>query len=217
MRKNTHQVCKECVGVGLSIRGFWRVVRVIITLGHGLPVCGCLLIRCRSGVVFRCWVSSRWIICSWCPVACRCVISCGGVVASCRGIVTPGWSVVAHWRGGVAPGSVVRSWGSVWFRCGVSWRGCVCPWGRRGCGGSLCLCCSRWRGRWRRICVGILEVLILLLVLLILLVLMHLLVVICVRPRVHVRVKEYVKRSKNGKNLKIKMELIISRVIKIHY
>lgn len=47
------------VGLHLSIRGLWRVVRVIIALGRGLPVCGCLLIRCGGGVASGRCVRSR--------------------------------------------------------------------------------------------------------------------------------------------------------------
>lgn len=168
-RTHTSAVWRVCGGVGLSIRGFWRVVRVIMALGRGLPVCGCLLIRCGGGVASRCCVSSCCIICSRSPVASRCAIAR-------RGIVVPRCSVVTSWR-------AVASWCTVcdWWRVSCRWR--VSPWGCKGCGGGLSLCVGWWRWwrRRRRIGVRILEVLVLLLVLLILLVLVHLLVVLRVR------------------------------------
>lgn len=202
---HTSAMCKGACGrgVGLSIRGFWRVVRVIVARGHGLPVCGCLLIRCGGGVASRS-VSSRWIICSRCPVASRCVIARWGVVASRRGIIAPGWSIVAPRWGVITSRSVVRSWCCIGIRCGICRECCICPWWCRGCGGSRCLCGCRWRRRWWwRIGVGILEVLVLLLVLLILLVLMHLLVVFCIWPWVKIRVEEKVRNKQEKKGTQI--------------
>lgn len=68
-------VWRACFWVRLSIRGLWCVVRVIIALGHGLPVCGCLLIRCGCGVASPCCVSSSRTVCSRRCVASRCIIA----------------------------------------------------------------------------------------------------------------------------------------------
>lgn len=180
---NTHlRACLQCgdpVLGELSIRGLWCVVRVIIALGHGLPVCGCLLIRCGCGVVSPCCVSSRWIICSCRCVASRCIIASWWdiIVPRCRAVVSRRVIVT---RSFVRP----RRWVG---RRGIESRGCrVRPWGCGVSRGVLCLSGGGrwWRRGWRWIGVGILEVLVLLLVLLILLVLLHLLIVLWIRSAV---------------------------------